>query len=194
MIRVLRGHLSFCVICLVGVISSCGGGSGGSSPSSPAAWSIAKTHAGNFVPGGVGQYAISVSNTGTGSSSGMVTVTDSVPSGLNASNIGGTGWSCTISSVSCSRSDALSVGASYPSVIVTVNVAPSASGSITNQATVSGGGAPDATAADPTQIGTGGAVGKINHVVVIFQENRTPDNLFQDPDLINRGADIASSG
>src|SRR6202140_51166 len=35
---------------------------------------------------------------------------------------------------------------------------------------------------------------KIQHVVVIFQENRTPDNLFQDPVLINRGADIAQSG
>jgi phospholipase C len=34
----------------------------------------------------------------------------------------------------------------------------------------------------------------IQHVVVIFQENRTPDNLFQDPVLIQRGADIASSG
>ena len=36
--------------------------------------------------------------------------------------------------------------------------------------------------------------GKINHVVIIFQENRTPDNLFHDPVLINRGADIASTG
>lgn len=35
---------------------------------------------------------------------------------------------------------------------------------------------------------------KIHHVVILFQENRTPDNLFQDPVLINRGADIASSG
>ena len=34
----------------------------------------------------------------------------------------------------------------------------------------------------------------IQHIVVIFQENRTPDNLFQDPVLISRGADIASSG
>jgi phospholipase C len=32
------------------------------------------------------------------------------------------------------------------------------------------------------------------HIVVLFQENRTPDNLFQDPVLIDRGADIASSG
>ena len=34
----------------------------------------------------------------------------------------------------------------------------------------------------------------IQHVVIIFQENRTPDNLFHDPVLISRGADIASSG
>ncbi len=36
--------------------------------------------------------------------------------------------------------------------------------------------------------GSGGSTpppppGKIQHVVVIFQENRTPDNLFQDPIL-----------
>lgn len=36
--------------------------------------------------------------------------------------------------------------------------------------------------------------GRINHVVIIFQENRTPDNLFHDPALISKGADIASSG
>src|SRR5271165_4632413 len=36
--------------------------------------------------------------------------------------------------------------------------------------------------------------GTIEHVVVIFQENRTPDNLFQDPILIKHGADIKSSG
>jgi phospholipase C len=34
----------------------------------------------------------------------------------------------------------------------------------------------------------------IQHIVIIFQENRTPDNLFQDPVLISRGADIASNG
>ena len=36
--------------------------------------------------------------------------------------------------------------------------------------------------------------GKILHVVVIVQENRSTDNLFQDPVLISRGADIAQSG
>jgi len=44
--------------------------------------------------------------------------------------------------------------------------------------------------------GAGGGIppGKLQHVVVIFQENRTPDNLFHDPVLMARGADIASSG
>jgi len=36
--------------------------------------------------------------------------------------------------------------------------------------------------------------GKLQHIVVIFQENRTPDNLFHDPVLMAKGADIASSG
>jgi phospholipase C len=38
------------------------------------------------------------------------------------------------------------------------------------------------------------AVSKIQHVIIIFQENRTPDNLFHDGVLIERGADIASIG
>lgn len=34
----------------------------------------------------------------------------------------------------------------------------------------------------------------IQHVVLIVQENRTTDNLFQDPNLINAGADIQNYG
>ena len=36
--------------------------------------------------------------------------------------------------------------------------------------------------------------GQIKHVVIIFQENRTVDNLFHDPVLMSRGADIATTG
>ena len=39
-----------------------------------------------------------------------------------------------------------------------------------------------------------GRYNPIQQIVVIFQENRTPDNLFQDPNLIAEGADLASSG
>jgi phospholipase C len=34
----------------------------------------------------------------------------------------------------------------------------------------------------------------IQHVIIIFQENRTPDNLFHDAVLMAKGADIASTG
>jgi phospholipase C len=51
-----------------------------------------------------------------------------------------------------------------------------------------GGGRPSGGGPPPIQ------PGMIKHVVIIVQENRTPDNLFQDPTLIANGADIASSG
>jgi phospholipase C len=35
---------------------------------------------------------------------------------------------------------------------------------------------------------------QIKNVIVVIQENRTPDNLFQDQNLINAGADISQSG
>jgi len=38
------------------------------------------------------------------------------------------------------------------------------------------------------------AAAVIEHIVIIFQENRSTDNLFQDPVLVSRGADIANSG
>jgi phospholipase C len=35
---------------------------------------------------------------------------------------------------------------------------------------------------------------KFQHVIVVIQENRTPDNLFHDPKLVVVGADVASKG
>jgi phospholipase C len=60
-----------------------------------------------------------------------------------------------------------------------------------------GSGSTPTTPTSPSQPSgtiTGPASGKFQHVVIIVQENRTPDNLFQDPVLIKNGADIASSG
>jgi phospholipase C len=51
-----------------------------------------------------------------------------------------------------------------------------------------GGGSASSTTPPPA------AQPKIQHVVIIFQENRSTDNLFQDPNLIQRGADIQSFG
>src|SRR5205823_1229946 len=57
---------------------------------------ITKTHVGNFTQGDTGKtYTITVTNSGTAATTGTVTVSDTVPSGLTATAIGGTGWTCT---------------------------------------------------------------------------------------------------
>src|SRR5207247_183217 len=117
---------------------------------------IAKTHSGNFTPGQIGAtYTLTVSNVGAGPTSGTVTVTDTLPSGLTATGLAGTGWTCTLATLTCTRSDVLAAGASYPPITLTVNVAVNAPPSITNVAVVAGGG--DAspgnnTGNDPTVI------------------------------------------
>ena len=111
--------------------------------------SISKTHSGNFKQGQQnGTYTVTVSNSGGSPTSGMVTVTDTLPTGFTLASMSGTGWSC--SSNSCSRSDALNGGLSYPAITVAVNVAANAGSPLVNQATASGGGASTVNAMDST--------------------------------------------
>ena len=115
--------------------------------------SIAKSHTGSFMQGQSGAaYSVTVSNAGAGPSSGAVTVTENVPSGLALASMSGTGWTCANGGNTCTRNDALAGGASYPAIAVNVNVASNASESLTNQVTVAGGGSPSASASDVTNI------------------------------------------
>jgi glucose/arabinose dehydrogenase len=118
---------------------------------------ISKAHSGNFIQGQLGaSYTITVSNVGTAATNGStVTVTDTLPGALSATGLNGSGWSCTLGTLTCTRSDVLVGGSNYPTITLTVNVAGNAPSSVTNTATVSGGG--DGTAAnniatDPTAI------------------------------------------
>src|SRR5207248_1299446 len=101
---------------------------------------IAKSHTGNFIQGDSGDtYTLTATNSGTGATSGTVSVADTLPTGLTATAISGSGWSCTLATLTCTRSDALAAGSSYPAITVTVNVSGTASSSVTNSASVSGG-------------------------------------------------------
>jgi uncharacterized repeat protein (TIGR01451 family) len=117
---------------------------------------IVKTHTGNFVVGQTGAtYTLTVSNVGGGVTSGTVTVTDALPAGLSATAIAGAGWSCTLATLTCTRADALFGGNSYPVITLTVNVTATSPTTVTNSATVSGGGDTNAannTAGNPTVI------------------------------------------
>jgi uncharacterized repeat protein (TIGR01451 family) len=115
---------------------------------------ISGSHSGNFAQGQKGaQYQIMVSNlVGAAPTSGTVTVTDTLPSGLTATAISGTGWTCTLSDLTCTRSDSLLPGASYLGITVVANVSSSAPSQVINSATVTGGGSPTSIASDPTTI------------------------------------------
>jgi uncharacterized repeat protein (TIGR01451 family) len=85
----------------------------------PAAWTITKTHSGNFKQGQSGAvYTITASNTGGGPTTAGVLayVFDTLPSELTAVSLQGSGWICGISSlpIGCNRGDSLAAGASYP--------------------------------------------------------------------------------
>ncbi|MCP1309650.1 putative Ig domain-containing protein [Paenibacillus tyrfis] len=118
--------------------------------------SITKTHTGNFTQGQTGAtYTMTVKNLGDVATSGTVTVKDSLPAGLTATQLGGAGWTCTLGTRTCTRTDALQTGASYPDITLKVSVAANAPASVTNVAEVSGGGdinASNNTASDPTNI------------------------------------------
>ncbi len=112
---------------------------------------LTKTHAAGFTQGQANaQYTLTVSNSGAGTTSGTVTVTDNLPSGLTLVSMSGAGWIC--SAFTCARNDPLPVNSGFPPVNVTVNVAANAPALVTNQATVSGGGSLPASASDPTNV------------------------------------------
>jgi endonuclease G len=123
---------------------------------------IASTHTGTFTQGETGAtYTLSVTNIGSLASTGTVSVVNTLPAGLSATAIVGSGWTANLGTLTCTRSDTLAVGAGYPPITVTVNVATNAPTSVTNAAVVSGGGdAVSDLTSDPTIINpasTGGS-------------------------------------
>ena len=115
-------------------------------------FSITKSRQGTFTQGQSNvTYTLTVSNTlGTAATSGLVTVTDNPPAGLTVVSLAGTGLTC--ASNSCTRSDALLPGASYPAITATVNVGSAAASPQINSVSVSGGGSVTATGTDPATV------------------------------------------
>ena len=117
---------------------------------------VSSTHTGTFTQGDTGDtYTLVVTNLGSVASSGTVTVVDTLPAGLTATAISGTGWTTNLGTLTCTRTDALATGATYPPITVTVSVAANASANVTNTAAVSGGGDANPgnnTASDPTVV------------------------------------------
>jgi uncharacterized repeat protein (TIGR01451 family) len=141
-------------------VTSNEGGTGGTATASVTVvtpdLTITNTHTGNFTRPQTGAtYTLTVTNSGVVDTTALITVTDTLPTGLTATAIDGVNWNCTLSPLGCTRGDTLFAGTSFEPITVTVNVGNNAAATVTNTATVSGGGETDTsndTATDPTQI------------------------------------------
>jgi uncharacterized repeat protein (TIGR01451 family) len=141
-------------------VTSNEGGTGGTATASVQVvtpdLTITSTHTGNFLRPQTGAtYTLTVTNSGASTTTALVTVTDTLPAGLTATSMdGGPNWFCTLSPLQCTRGDNLDPTLSYDPITLTVDVASNAGATVTNTATVSGGGEADTsndTATDPTQ-------------------------------------------
>jgi uncharacterized repeat protein (TIGR01451 family) len=114
---------------------------------------LTKSHSGDFMQGQTGAvYTIAVNNLGPATTAGTVTVTDTLPQFETASAMAGTGWTCVLSTTTCTRFDPLPSGGTYPPITLTVNIDPAAPASLANTATVAGGA--DGNAANNTSVDT----------------------------------------
>ncbi len=101
---------------------------------------ITKTHTGAVTPGNPAAYQLNVANAGNAPVRGTTTtVSDTLPASLTPTSVSGSGWSCGIAgqTITCTRSDDLAAGSSYPVINLAVNVDSNADTPINNVATVS---------------------------------------------------------
>ena len=91
------------------------------------------------LPGANGlTLATSVRNNGSTPTSGSVSLAMSLGSGLNATALAGTGWTCTLGTQTCIRADALASGVNYPDITLTFNVAANAPSGASISSTIAG--------------------------------------------------------
>jgi Big-like domain-containing protein/PKD domain-containing protein len=119
---------------------------------------INKSHTGSFTQGVNGTYSLVVSNAAGAATTGTITVTDVLPAGLGFVSAIGTNWTCTFATgtVTCTRTAVITAPGSA-TITLTVSVGAAAVPSVTNVASVSGGGEPAAnngnnSDSDPTTV------------------------------------------
>ena len=169
---------------------------------------LSKTHNGNFTVGTPASYTLTVNNAGSATTSGTITVTDNLPTGLTIPNgavtLSGTNaanWICNANNnvVTCTSSMSIATSGSSTFTLTGIQVGATAISSVTNTASVSGGGESNTTnnnASDPTTVNgspnlllvkritaiNGGYVGRdingnaINFANVVDDLNTSDDN------------------
>jgi hypothetical protein len=104
-----------------------------------------------FVQGDGGaagdEFDITVANDGFAATSGPVSLTATVPAGLTALSLSGAGWSCQVSTTTCTRTSPLAAG-QQSQLILAVAVTPDAPQSVMLMVQAAGGGETPSAAID----------------------------------------------
>lgn len=162
-------------------LSACGGGSSGGTGGQPSySLSASALNPSTVTAGNTATSTITLS--GSNGYSGTVTLSCSSITG------GAPPPTCSFSQPSVAISGSRSGSSTL--TVSTISSTPGGPYSVT----VTGADASNAAPSNGPQKLALTMSAVIQHIVVIFQENRTPDNLFQDPVLISRGADIVQNG
>ncbi len=171
MLRLRLGLLCISAGCLTFILSSCGGST--SAGNGPPSFTLSSSPNNLGVVQGSGGSSTITVNPSNGFAGSVTLAASGLPSGVTASFAPNP--ATTTSTLN------LTATATAPAGTAAVTITGT-SGTLTSSAALG------LITSAPI------ATGKINHVVIIVQENRTPDNLFHDPNLIAAGADIASQG
>jgi hypothetical protein len=131
----------------------------------------------NFAPGAHPEFSFDVSNIGDTDSSGPVTLTLDLPAGLSRNSVrsefftfqgGEAVWNCPGSPgdaiVTCTTTDPIPRHSDSRTLLITVDVAPGAGPDLIADATLSGGGAPEAPPAADCPPGVGACASEPIHV------------------------------
>ncbi|MCG2595272.1 DUF11 domain-containing protein [Ramlibacter sp. XY19] len=107
---------------------------------------VTKSHNGSFAVGVTATYTVTVTNIGQMTTTGTVTMVDTLPAGLTYVSAVGTNWTCSFASpnVTCTRTTVIADNTSAPPVVISVvpTAAAAAASPVVNSVTVSGGSEP----------------------------------------------------
>jgi uncharacterized repeat protein (TIGR01451 family) len=105
---------------------------------------------GNFSSGQQNAtYTIQVTNSGTGATSGTVTLVDPL-TGFTVTAISGTNWTCMLATTTCTYGNSVAAGQAFPPITVTGNVTSANGTPVSIALSVSGGGTSAPANSTPT--------------------------------------------
>jgi uncharacterized repeat protein (TIGR01451 family) len=118
------------------------------------ALSIVKAHVGNFTVGTNGVFTIAVSNSGNSPTTGAITVTDTLLTGLTFVSGTGTNWACAAVGqvVTCTNAGPIAAAGAAGNITLTVAVALNAPASIGNTAVAATTGSASASSTDTVTV------------------------------------------